>query len=101
MDIVQEIVCDLCDRDIIYIQLISFNKEQEQVKRTFELRQLYLVRSIIQYEKFKSLPKVQRLLWSISPENNKIPLQNNGTLAYYKNIILFKLCLETDTQLGT
>src|SRR6188768_1354869 len=32
---------------------------------------------------------------------SKIPLQNNGTLAFYKNINLFKPCRKTYSQLRT
>jgi len=37
MDIIEKIVCDLSDRYIINIQLISFNKEKKEVKWTFKL----------------------------------------------------------------
>ena len=53
MDIIHKIIDDLGYRDIINIQLITFNKKQEQVKRTFKLRKLYLVRCIIHTDKFK------------------------------------------------
>jgi len=42
-DITQEIICDLRNGNIIDIQFISFNKEEQQVKGTFELRQGYLI----------------------------------------------------------
>src|SRR4030095_14946631 len=38
---------------------------------------------------------------AILREKSKIPLQNNGTLAYYKNINLFKPCCKTQSQLRT
>src|SRR5690606_28653474 len=49
VNVVEEIVRDARDRNIVNIQLIPFNEEEEKVERTLELRQLYLVRSIIHF----------------------------------------------------
>ena len=38
MNKIKKIVSDLSDRNIINIQLISFNKEKKEVKWTFKLR---------------------------------------------------------------
>jgi hypothetical protein len=43
VDIFQKLVGDGGDRNVIYIQLVALNEEQEEVERTFELRQFYLV----------------------------------------------------------
>jgi hypothetical protein len=37
MDISKEVIGDIRDRNIIDIQLISFDKEQQQVKRALKL----------------------------------------------------------------
>lgn len=37
MDVGQEIIDDPGDGYIIYIQLVPFDKEQKQIKRTFKL----------------------------------------------------------------
>jgi hypothetical protein len=67
---IQEFVGDFCNRYIVNIQLISFNKEKKKVKRTFKLGKLYLVRRVIQ------------ICWLLAGKN-KILLQNNGTLPDY------------------
>jgi len=88
MYVIKKIVCDLCNGNIINIQFISFNKEKKEIKRAFKLRKLYLVRRIVQSGKsLKVCRRFKKLPWSIPSEKMKIPLQNNGTLAYYKNIL--------------
>ena len=39
----QKVLDDLRDRDVINIKFVAFNKEQEKVKRAFELWQFDLV----------------------------------------------------------
>ena len=46
-----------------------------------------------------SRSKILRVCRSNAPEKSKIPLQNNGTLAFYKNINLFKPGRKTYSQL--
>ena len=53
MDIFHEILDDVVDGNIINIQFVAFNKKKEQVKRSFELRQLDLVRNRIHELWFK------------------------------------------------
>jgi hypothetical protein len=43
MDIAEEIIDDACNGYVINIQLISFNKKQQQVKWPLKLRKLYLL----------------------------------------------------------
>jgi len=38
MNKIKKIVCDLSNRNIINIQLISFDKEKKEIKWTFKLR---------------------------------------------------------------
>lgn len=42
MQITQKVVGNLCDRNILNIQLIPFNKKEEQIKWTLKLRKMYL-----------------------------------------------------------
>ena len=42
IDIIQKFFCDLCNRNIVNIQFITFNKKQKQVERAFKLGKLYL-----------------------------------------------------------
>jgi hypothetical protein len=51
MDIIHEIVDDTGDGDIINIQFIPFNKEKQEIKRSFKLGKFYLVRAIIHFAK--------------------------------------------------
>ena len=53
MYIFQEIVGDLRDRNIIDIKFIPFNKKKQEIKRSLKLRQLYLVRGVVQSTIFK------------------------------------------------
>jgi hypothetical protein len=43
MDVLKKVFDYSGDGDIVNIQLISFNKEQQQIEGTFKLRQFYLV----------------------------------------------------------
>ena len=52
MNEIKEIVGDLCDRYIVNIELISFNKKKQKVKWPFKLVQFYLVSSSVQLSKF-------------------------------------------------
>lgn len=54
MYIVKKIIDDPCDRNIVDIQLIPFNKEKQEVKRALELWQSYLVRRILHFFEFVS-----------------------------------------------
>ncbi len=39
VEVVKKIIGDLGDRDVVYIQLIAFDEEQQEVKRTFKQRE--------------------------------------------------------------
>ena len=49
--------------------------------------------------KHYSRSKILKVFRSNASEKSKIPLQNNGTLAYYKNINLFKPSCKAYSQL--
>jgi hypothetical protein len=41
MEIVQEVICNFRNGDVLYVQLISLDKKQEQVERPLKLGELY------------------------------------------------------------
>jgi len=50
MNMFQKIVGDFCDGNIIYVELVSFNKKEQEVEGAFKLFQFNLVIGWVQVE---------------------------------------------------